>query len=138
MDANEAAASLTGREYPLRIDKDLAAELKAAGLVVVFGASDDLMEFRGAIIDEVGCYNGGTAYLTEDGLLTNDCSNDGCPYFAKLKKLAPRIEALWCQEGMYSWTYRTKIPHVTFEMLEGGKPYCRGIVFALADVGSSQ
>lgn len=33
----------------------------------------------------------------------------------------------------YSWIYQTDIPHATFEIVEGDDPYCRGIVFALAD-----
>jgi hypothetical protein len=41
---------------------------------------------------------------------------------------------LWAEEGDYSWTYATEIPHATFEVIEDDGPYCRGIVFALADV----
>ncbi len=48
---------------------------------------------------------------------------------------AMTIDALWCKEPGYSWTFRTDIPHATFEVVEDGEPYCRGIVFALADVG---
>lgn len=135
MSPQELAALLTGREYPFYPSKDgSAAQAKAAGLVVVYGASDDLMEFAGAIDDELGAYDGTTAYLTSAGLLTSDCSDAACPYFAKLKESAATIEALWCAEDGYSWTYKTEIPHATFEIIEDGEPYCRGIVFSLADV----
>lgn len=50
------------------------------------------------------------------------------------KKNAKSIKALWCKEGDYSWTYSTDIPHATFEVVDDGKPYCRGIVFALSDI----
>jgi hypothetical protein len=33
-----------------------------------------------------------------------------------------------------SWSYETDIPHATFDVLEDGEVYCRGIVFALADL----
>ena len=56
------AAILDGREIGSEITKAEADQAKAAGLVVVFGASDDLMEFRGAIYDEIGCY-------TDDGVV---------------------------------------------------------------------
>ncbi len=136
MTKEKFAALLNGREYRSEITKDEAAQAKAAGLVVVYGASDDLMEFDGAISDETGCYGGDTAYISADGLLTNDCSDDDCPHFEKIKGAAATIEALWCDEPDYSWTYKTDIPHATFEVVEDGEPYCRGIVFALADLAA--
>ena len=51
MTAAKLAEQLNGIEYPASISRDLEAQAKAAGLVIVFGASDDLMEFRGAIHD---------------------------------------------------------------------------------------
>jgi hypothetical protein len=138
MNAKDLAAQLTGAEYTRKIiTKELEAVAKAAGLVVVFGISDDLMEFRGAIYDELGAYNGTTAHLTSAGLLQNDCDNDECPHFEKLKQSAATIEALWGKEG-YSWVYETTIPHETFEVVEDGESYCRGIVFALADVTTTR
>lgn len=133
MTPKTAAAKINGNQYGKEVSTALAAELKSAGLVAVFGASDDLMEFRGAIYDEVGCYNGGTAHLTSDGLVTNNCDDEDCPYFAKLKEMCPTIEALW-DEGGFSWRYKTAIPHATFVIKEDDDDYCEGIVFALADV----
>jgi hypothetical protein len=131
--ALELAALLNGREYCREITKAEREQAKADGLVVVFGASDDLMEFRGAIADELGAYDGMTAYLTSEGLLQNDCENDECPHFQKLKAKVATIEALWCAEEGYSWTFKTPIRHETFEIVADGAPYCRGIVFALTD-----
>jgi hypothetical protein len=141
VNAKELAAQLNGMQYPLRLPKTLTDEAKASGLVIVYGASDDLMEFEGAIYDEVGCYDGGTAYVDAKGLLPDRDSieddEDLKDYFARQPN-AKTIEALWCKEGEYSWTYKTDIPHETFEVLEDGEPpYCRGIVFALADIGSN-
>jgi hypothetical protein len=133
MEAKELAALLNGRQYTQEITNEEAAAAKAAGLVVVFGASDDLMEFRGAIYDELGAWNGTTAHLTSSGLLTNDCDNEDCPHFEKLKATAKTIEACWDEEG-YSWIFKTDIPHETFIIKEEGSPdYCRGIVFKLSD-----
>lgn len=135
MTKEELAAKLNGREYRDELTTEEAAEAKAAGLVVVYGYSDDNMEFEGAIRDEIGCYEGGTAYLTSAGILVNDCDDDECPHFKKLKAKAATIEALWCAiEDGPAWTYKTEIPHATFEITEEGSPFCRGIVFALADV----
>lgn len=133
MTRDEAAAQIDGNEYGEEITKELSEAMEAAGLVAVFGASDDLMEFRGAIYDEVGCYEGGTAYLAADGLLTNECDNDECPHFERLKEAAPKIHAKW-DEGGFSWRYETDIPHAKFVIKEGDENYCEGIVFTLADV----
>ena len=133
------AALLDGIQYPAHrsIAKDQIEAAKAAGLVIVFGASDDLMEFEGAIRDEFGCYNGGTALIDAKGLLPereNIEDDDELQEYFKRKPVARKIEALWCKEDGYSWTYSTEIPHSTFDVLEGEDRYCRGIVFALADL----
>lgn len=130
------AAVLDGREYGNEITKKEEADAKANGFVVVFGYSDDNMEFRGAIFDELSCYGGGEAFVTKDGILMNECDGgDDCPYFAKVCERASKIEALWCAENDGpAWTYKTDIPHCTFIIKEDGEPFCRGIVFALSDV----
>jgi hypothetical protein len=145
MDKEQLAAMLAGATYDnfVRSDafikqiesetnKSIEVEAKQTGLVIVFGASDDLMEFRGAVDDELGAYNGTTAYLTSAGLLNNDCEDEVCQHFLKLQEGAKTIEACWNAEG-YSWIFKTDIPHATFEITEDGGKYCRGIVFALAD-----
>lgn len=135
MTPQEAASKLDGRQYREEMPEGFAKALKDAGLVAVYGASDDLMEFDGAIHDEVGCYNGGTAYITPTGLLTNECDNDDCPHFTKLKEKTATIKALWDIDG-FSWRYATAIPRATFVIKEDDENYCEGIVFALADVPS--
>ena len=133
MNAKEFAESITGMEYPFRLTWGEKEEAKESGLVVVYGASVDLMEFEGAITDEISCFDGGTAYLTNEGLLMNQCEDNRCPYFAKLREKAATIEAIWSHTP-YSWVYETEIPHETFEIMEEGEFYCKGIVFSLKDV----
>lgn len=135
--AKSVAEALNNCEYGKEIPAGAEAQIKAAGLVVVFGASDDLMEFHGAINDEVGCYNGGSAKVDQAGLLPdrkNVEGDDELREYFKREPLAVSIDAIWAAEAGYSWTFRTTIPHETFEVVEDGAPYCRGIVFALADV----
>lgn len=128
--ANQINGNLYGKEVP----KELAVAMKSAGLVAVYGASDDNMEFAGAIEDEIGAYEGGTAYLTPAGLLTNDCENHECPHFEKIKATAATVEATWDPGDGLSWRIDTKIPHAKFVTKEDGEPFCEGIVFALADI----
>ena len=134
MTKEKLCALLNGREYTKEINEEISYKMQNTGLVAVFGRSDDLMEFRGAINDEFGCYNGGKAFLNRTGLLENHCGDENCPYFGYKKKNAMTIKALWCAEPGISWTYKTGIPHSTFEIVDNGVIYCRGIVFSLADV----
>lgn len=138
MNKEEIAALINGREYCHEMTKDEEAQAKAAGLVVVFGASDDLMELRGAIHDEFGCYDGDTAMIDQEGILpafdSIDDEDEMGRYFVR-KPVAKEIEAVWA-EGDYSWAYKTTIPHTTFEIVEGPDKYCRGIVFDFSELAS--
>ncbi|MFV0892427.1 MULTISPECIES: hypothetical protein [Pseudomonas] len=137
MTKEELATQLNGLEYPTRIPGALIVAAQSAGLVILCGASDDLMEFYGARREEIGCYDGGTAFVDADGVLPDrDCldGDEELAEYVQRQKSAKSIEALWCKEDGYSWTYKTEIPHATFEVVEDEEPYCRGIVFALADL----
>lgn len=133
MDIHEAARRLDGGEYGREGSKELFAEMKAAGLVAVFGASDDLCEFRGAIDDEPSDW---PIRLTPAGILKSKCreAGDDCPYFKPIAERTVSIRPVWCGGGAFSWRYETTIPHAKFSIYEDGEPYCEGIVFALADV----
>lgn len=135
MDIVTATNELNDNEYGNEGSPALFDAMREAGLVAVFGASDDLMEFRGAIQDEIDCYAGGTAYLTSEGLVRRICDNDDCPHERDMQRRATRIDAKFDQNG-FTWQYETPIPHRTFLIMEDGETYCEGIVFALSDVPS--
>lgn len=97
-------------QYRNELSLMTAAIAKGNGLVVVFGASDDLCEIRGAEDDEIDCFGGGEATIA-----------------------GTKIKINWCKDG-YSWTYDTDIPHECFDVYEDGEKYCRGIVFSISDV----
>lgn len=137
MTAKELAYLLNGREYGSEITKEEISIAKESGLVVVFGASDDLMEFRGAMDDEVDCYDGDKiVYVDEHGIYkapTNCDECEKCEYVQDKHNACNTIYAIWC-DGEFSWTYHTEIPHETFEIIDDGEKYCRGIVFCLSDL----
>lgn len=122
MTKEQLAYKLHGGKYGNEISKELIAEAKDNGLVVIFGASDDLMEFEGMICEEVDCYEGGTAYLNKDGL-------------CKKKDATAKIKAIWApEEPDCSWIYKTDLPHATFDIFEDGELYCKGLVFSITDL----
>lgn len=137
----EMAKLLDGHE--LRGFDDVVAQYQESaaeiGLVIVFGASDDLMELRGAIDDEVDACGGGSAFISDGALLLNKCGEgDFCPYFRALQAKAFEVIAVWCGSAEpYVWAYRLGAEHATFTILEDGEPWCRGVVFALADIPSA-
>lgn len=126
------AALLNGREYGDEITDQEEKDAKDCKLVVVFGASDDLCEFRGAINDEDDCYETKEIMFDDEGVVPSwdeeDMSENEARRYFKRKQKARTLTAIWDQEG-YSWIYKTDIPHATFEIKEGDDKYCRGIVF---------
>lgn len=123
----DVANLLDGVEYGEedRIFKDLWKVAKDNRLVVVFGASDDLVELRGVIDEEFGAWNGTTLWLNAKGDMSTHKSD------LKDRGLIVNIRALWCEEPEISWTFETDIPHATFTVYEDDEKFCRGIVFSL-------
>lgn len=136
------AQVLNGRQTGAEITREEELQAKAAGLVVIFGASDDLMVLSGAIDDEASCYDGGHVLIDAKGALPArediDPDDDAAlkDYFAREPE-AKKIEALWCAEDDINWTYKTDVPHATFEVMGGDLVYCRGIVISVADLGGA-
>ena len=138
----ELAERLNGRQYGKEISRQEEQEAKEAGLVVVFGQSDDLVEFRGAIDDEVDLYEGGTIYFNQEGILKNACEDEDCPYFQKELEEAKQILAVWGDDSPnlgvqgYSWSFRAvDIPDAaTFDVFDGEDKYCKGYIFSLEDL----
>ena len=123
------AARLNGCEYGLETTGTTIKDAQESGLVIVYGYSDDNMEFEGAITEEVGCWDGGKAYISKVGEVYAD---DGCvPEEAKRNM----IEAVWCDPNSNAaWMYRTDIPHATFKVYEDADLFCVGIVFSMEDL----
>lgn len=130
MNIKEFAKSISGKEYSHpQFTKEEIKTAKENGFVIVYGCSDDLMEFDGAICEEIGCYDGGTAWVKGE---------NAADFRTIIGEKA--ITSIWCggekdADGQeITWTYETEIPYETFMIYESGEPYCRGIVFSIDDV----
>lgn len=131
------AKLLDGKSYREEIPKNTIAIAKKNGLVIIYGHSDDLMEIEGTIYDEGGCYGGGEFFIDKKGLLPDRDEaedDDELESWLKRKKKAKKIEAIWCAKGEPAWTYKTDIPHATFNVMDDGEIQCRGIVFNKSDL----
>lgn len=143
MTKEELAAKLNGREYTNEITKQEESQAKDSRLVVIFGASDDLCELRGAIYDELGAYKEAMLFIAIDGTLLPEIEDDDMDVLKKYGALvaiqrmhdqATKVRAYWCATEEYSWTYETKAPHSTFDVMDGKEKYCRGIILDLNEL----
>lgn len=127
MELKEFANMLNGKEYgcPQFTRKEVQIA-KENGIVIVSGASDDLVELEGAITDEGDCWEGGIIHVKA-------IPNGGIAYNCKRSDMFSFI-AKWCKERdpdgkIIPWTYDVTIEHEDFMIFENGDPYCRGFVF---------
>ena len=142
MTPGELAVQLNGRQIGQEITKEEAALATEHGLVVVFGASDDLMEFRGAINDEAGAYDGTSVRIGRTGLMQTSIEDlevlkEAGVVDAHMAKFPGTIEALWDQDDI-AWQYKANFPYSTFDILEDNETYCIGIIFRLEDLPSAE
>jgi len=135
MTKEQLAQELNGREYGNEITSDENNLAKEHDLVVVTGASDDIVLFRGAFYDEAYVHEDlDTIYLNENGLLKLKCDNEDCPY-AELEQEKCKTIDVTFEDG--DWVFKTEIPHTTFDIYEDGMLYCVGIVFEMAALKGS-
>lgn len=120
--------------------KEEERQAKEYGLVVVFGASDDLVEFRGSIDDELSIYYGGSFRINSNGILpewnsiNHDDINACRGYFLSENFGSKKIIALWNDDDGIIDKLVTDIPHATFEIYDNNEPFCRGIVFSVKEL----
>lgn len=125
------ARTLDGVEYGKEVSDQLRKILIDHNLVIVHGYSDDLIEFDGAIIGEFGA--GQEVCIINKKILVNDCDDEDCPYFKKLK--AQSKYRLFGDLTDSGWEIETTIPNVAkFTVVDGAEHYGIGIVFSLDDL----
>lgn len=131
------AARLDGRDYGDEITIAEGKEAASQRLVVVFGTSDDLLEFRGAIDDELSAWEGVSVSIDRDGLQQGECENKcECKICVRvrgmLKESASTVRAIWSERSDGpAWTIECDFPSYPFMIQEDGDPFCQGAVFSL-------
>jgi hypothetical protein len=125
----EFAKLIDGNQYRNEHTREQAKLAKDNGLVIVYGASDDLVEFEGVICDEIGSYEKGITLKITKKLNIKETKKDH----------KNNIHAFWCpknDEGeiIASWVISSNIPHATFKVMEDDELYCIGIVFSIFDL----
>ena len=145
MTLKEWAEKLNGREYREELKREEEAELKAEGYVAVFGASDDLLEFSGAIDDEAGAWNGASVKLCQkqDGefaVFSEDENDETKEFNRKQISCMRNIKVIRYPknkkgECWASWLIEPDdIPHLHFDIMEDGDLFCRGTIFSAKEI----
>jgi hypothetical protein len=135
MNAKEWAKKLNGREIGNEITETESGSARVDGVVVMYGYSDDLVLSAGAFGDEeFDAYEGARIPISRNGFFKNRCADEECPYHDDEKKGAPIITAWWIGKGNPSWNISATFDHHTFEIMEDGEVFCRGIVFDVESV----
>jgi hypothetical protein len=139
MTVKEWAEKINGFGYRAdELDK-FSKEMAEHGIIAAYGASDDLLEFRGVIYDEAEAWEGTEVRLAAcpDGsvkLFNEDENRETSEFNREETGRMKKIKAVWCPEGdngevWASWAIETGIPHETFDIMEDGELFCRGVVF---------
>lgn len=133
------AQKLNGMQYGDKVSPDDLNMAKANGLVIVTGYSDDNVEFEGAFREEVGAYDGVVIMFDKDGMITG--CEEACEHCSAVQRgldATLKIDAQWSTND-YSWYIETNIPKAAyFDVMEDSDKFCRGVVFALDDLGAEQ
>jgi len=118
----EFAATLQGRDCQPNLTPEELLLAKRKGFVVVYGDSDDRVEFNGAIRAE-GYTNpltedspAGVLALSEKGVLLQ---KDSDLYAEHVKENRNVITVFYCYKDGLNWVFETDIPHETFLTYDG-------------------
>jgi hypothetical protein len=119
----EFAAMLHGRDCQPNLTPDELLLAEQKGFVVVYGDSDDRVEFEGAIRAE-GHTNpllknapAGVLVLSEDGRLVDEDSDLYTEYIMANRNV---ITVFYCCRDGLNWAFESSIPHETFFTYDGG------------------
>ena len=144
MTKEDFATLINGRQYRDELTKEEEKSAEESGLIVIFGASDDLIEFRGKINDEIGAYKGTDFIIATPG---TELFIEDEEVYHKAKDIEPhvisedstgkdnRFKAEWAPSSIdASWLITTEMPHASFDIFEDGDLYCRGLVVSADDL----
>jgi hypothetical protein len=114
MNKEEWAELLHIREYGSELSDAECGAARADRVLIVFGSSDDLTEFRGVEYEE---YSHGTFFINHTGIVDSETSY--------------KIATDYTNKGFIA---NTNAPHANFNILEEGELYGQGLVIDLNEL----
>ncbi|EMB43573.1 hypothetical protein [Treponema denticola] len=131
------AKLLHGFEYPAENIKKFQNEMAKDEVIAIYGLSDDLLEFKGAMYDERGAWKGFLGRITKDLTVISEIEYLNSKLWNT--ENLPFIQAIWNPKDLLgniysSWKIETDLPHKDFQILEDGKLFCIGIIIDVEDI----
>lgn len=121
----QLAAQINGRQYRDELTRKESEQAETSNLLVIYGASDDLLEFRGMIEDEAGAWDGTKVWVTKDRDIKEKKPSDK----------SFEVRALWCVDGKTSpWHIEVDVPYAEFLIMEDDDTFCRGVVVDFTEI----
>ena len=134
----ELSKRLDGCKYRSELTSDDINFAKANGLVVVYGASDDLIEFSGCLDDELGAGDKEVIHFHSGNILSV------CDPFYELDEMMSFLSSYGVKFNLDNsikisrefgiWGYDMNCEYFPFNVYEDGDLYGVGIVFNLKDI----
>ena len=135
MTAEEFARLLDGREYGSEMSKE-ENELAAVNRLFVFlGESDDEFKSRGILNYFFNAVNGIEVTIAKTlntpywGVIHEEMKVQASAFVKNLKNFTVKA-ILFPEDPDTTWLITTDVPHATFDIMEDGDLFCRGIVVA--------
>jgi hypothetical protein len=132
----EIANLLNGRMRGNEVTKQERIDFKKSGIIVIYGYSDDGIILTGAFDNGVCAFDGTEFYINKDGVLERSCDEcEDCYRYKKDYEQSKKITAIWHDLVYPCWTFRTDVPHETFDIISISKEiFCKGIVININDL----
>lgn len=136
MNANQWAKSLHRSQYRKVLNREKRKRLKADGVVIVYGDSDDRVEFHGALNEIHGTWPPDKIWLDQKGSVPRfdeldwECDED----VLRWAKRRENSTSLRIMRGQYMFNFSIDIPYFKFFILESCIANYIGIAFSLQDL----
>jgi len=140
------AEKLDGREYLNELTEEEEKEALQDNVLIVYGYSDDDLELRGIIDDEIGAWNGTSIYIgrknnkltwrfiqKENDYMDHDDEEEyDLTGFKKCGTIIAEFAPINEKEEVYAtWSITTDMKHEKFNIMEDGELFCSGVVISL-------
>lgn len=114
--------------------KDIKEVLKANNITIIYGASDDLVEFEGAIYDE--CSEGDTILFDSNGVHKNTCDcGEECPNYITPSHVKYVIGSFAdVINTTHLWSFETDAPFTGILYKDSEGYECEALVIDLKDI----
>ena len=124
----ELAKKFDGREYTCeQFTSEEIHHLKELGVVVLYGASDDLCEIDGAVEGEVDCYIGGSEKIEFT------LAKDGPVPFGNGSNNLNKV-SIAQENGCWKYHVSGLVNYSKFTIKEDGEDYCEAMLFFAEDL----